>query len=164
MPPKASDPHWADIFEAGMKDALDGKPATTRGGHYWDGYTYGLAVLEKERERKATEEAQLGMAIPTAWKFWSMHCELKNKTIKAVKKDRECAWCAEPINKGESAQYRVYIYEGFRTDWMHPECASAMNRTEEDLSEGFMPGDFPRGNSISWDELREMRREKPLWR
>ena len=52
---KPSDPHWVDVFEQGLKDALAGKPETTKEGHYWKGYTYGLAVSDKEREKKAKE-------------------------------------------------------------------------------------------------------------
>ena len=75
-----------------------------------------------------------------------MYVELQNKTVK-TKVPHRCMWCAERIDKGNFAVYRVYVYEGeFDNDWMHPECATAMR----DLSAGdsnftFQPGEFIRG-------------------
>ena len=86
--------------------------------------------------------------------------DLKSVPVKAVRKRRECAWCGNWINQGEPAQYRVYVFDGLQRDWMHPECAAGMEACDDDLSEGFMPGDYPRGSSIAWDDLSEEAREK----
>ena len=74
--------------------------------------------------------------------------EIRSKAVK-VRKNHVCAWCAELINPGESAQYRAYVFDGdFQTDWMHPECADAMHRYPDQyvLGDGWCPGDFARGS------------------
>lgn len=43
------------------------------------------------------------------------------------RKPHGCEWCAETINAGERANYRVYIFEGdFCHGWMHMVCWMAM--------------------------------------
>ena len=78
--------------------------------------------------------------------------ELKNITVK-VRKYHTCAWCGQLIMKNEKAQYRVGVFEGdFGTDYMHLECAAALNRYPFEDNEGFMPGCFKRGTTIDkWD-------------
>lgn len=74
-----------------------------------------------------------------------MYTELKNKTVK-TKKAHRCAWCAEQIDKGNHAVYRVYTYEGdFAYDYMHPECNNAMHRLSADKDLFWTPGEFKRG-------------------
>ena len=76
------------------------------------------------------------------------YTELTSKPV-ICRKAHMCAWCAERLNRGETAQYRSYVYEGdFGNDWMHPECDKAC--TEVGLIEGdftFSPGDYPRGST-----------------
>lgn len=77
------------------------------------------------------------------------YSEIKNKPVRAVRKPHRCAWCAERVEKGESAQYRAYVFDGdFGSDWMHPECADAMARYPDqgELGDGWCPGDFARGS------------------
>jgi hypothetical protein len=80
-----------------------------------------------------------------------MYTELKRKVVNC-RKAHMCAWCAEKINVGQSAQYRSYVYDGdFNNDWMHLECELAC--VEYALNEGsfeFMPGDFPRGSTEAY--------------
>lgn len=77
-----------------------------------------------------------------------IYSEIKNKAV-TVRKPHRCAWCAELINVGESAQHRAYVFDGdFQADWMHPECRDAMADypCQNDLLEGWTPGDFARGS------------------
>lgn len=75
-----------------------------------------------------------------------MSCvELKSKVVK-TKKWHPCDWCAEQIDKGDIAAYRVYIYEGdFNHGWMHPECSEAMHHLDADGDFHWIPGEFLRG-------------------
>jgi len=64
------------------------------------------------------------------------------------RKQYRCEWCGEIINTGEKHLYRSYIFEGrFNSGRMHLECEFAMSKVNRDeLSEGWMPGDYPRGH------------------
>lgn len=64
-----------------------------------------------------------------------------------VRKARRCGWCSERIDKGQKARYRTYVFDGeFTSDHMHPECYDAMGQSRNDvICEGWMPGDFERG-------------------
>ncbi len=76
-----------------------------------------------------------------------MYISLRNETV-ITKKPHQCAWCGEQIDKGNIAEYRVYIYDGdFGHDWTHPECTGALR--EMDLGEDFTfsPGEFTRGKT-----------------
>jgi len=74
-----------------------------------------------------------------------MYTELKRKTVKC-RKQHQCEWCAETLAIGESAVYRVYVFDGdLAKDWMHPECSEDMKSLDSvDLESGFVPGDNPR--------------------
>lgn len=66
-----------------------------------------------------------------------------------ARKGYNCEWCAERITKGEKHAYRSFIWEGdFSTGRMHFECRAAMYEVPNDeLEEGWNPGDYPRGKS-----------------
>lgn len=52
------------------------------------------------------------------------------RTIKAARKNHDCHWCNERINKGESYHIWKGIYEDdFSVFKTHPECNAAVNRT-----------------------------------
>ena len=73
------------------------------------------------------------------------YVKLKNITV-ITKKPHQCSWCAEQIDKGNIAEYRVYIYEGdFSHDYMHPECTDAMRHLDEDRDFTWTPGELKRG-------------------
>lgn len=82
--------------------------------------------------------------------------ELENKEVD-VRKPHRCAWCAETILKGTTAQFRAYVFDGNMTsDWMHPECYTAMLASPpEAYCDGFMPGDFERGISVTTQEVNQ---------
>jgi hypothetical protein len=72
--------------------------------------------------------------------------EVSSTDVK-VRKQHMCGWCSEAISKGEAARARSYIFDGqFISDWMHPECFTAMNNSNyRNICEGWTPGDFERG-------------------
>lgn len=81
-----------------------------------------------------------------------MVTDLKSKEV-CCRKSHRCAWCDEVINAGERAHCRVYIFDGFTTDYMHLECYEAMGNYPDmrDLEDGWMAGDFKRGSTEpSW--------------
>ena len=56
-----------------------------------------------------------------------MSVVLKHRAIKSVRKPRRCFWCAEMIEKGESAITWSGVFEGdFSTTTVHPECWGAI--------------------------------------
>ncbi len=78
----------------------------------------------------------------------SMSCEgLTSKEVKC-RKPHQCSWCGATIEKGETAQYRAYIFHGdFTWGWEHPECYEAMLTLPNDVAlDGWMAGDFMRGS------------------
>ena len=67
-----------------------------------------------------------------------------------TRKPHRCGWCDELIPRGTAGIWaQSYIFEdGPQSDWMHPECFNAMGDLDrEDLSDGWMPGDFLRGST-----------------
>ncbi len=66
-----------------------------------------------------------------------------------TRKKHTCVWCGEKIEPGRLARYRSYIFEGeFNTDYMHPECHDAMNRSDYfDGDDGFDPWVNERGKT-----------------
>ena len=83
--------------------------------------------------------------------------DLSEKRVK-VRKPHQCVWCGEGINIGESAKYRVYIFEGdFNADYYHLECIAATDSITNwaDYDEGFEPHAFVRGSAIRKDEVEE---------
>jgi hypothetical protein len=81
---------------------------------------------------------------------YGSYTELK-LTERKARKEYRCAWCNEKIVIGEKHTHRVYIFEGdFSSDRMHNECFIAMGKADhEDVCEGFMFGEFHRGDTKS---------------
>lgn len=77
-----------------------------------------------------------------------MFDSIRNLIVK-VRKNHICVWCEDLILIGETAQYRVYKWEGdFQYDYQHTECHKAMLNAPADLiEEGWFPGEFIRGTS-----------------
>lgn len=73
-----------------------------------------------------------------------MH-ELQDRPVKALRKNRACEWCGEMICKGEPAQYRVYVMDGFTVGYMHPECYLAMRDSPYWAADCWEIGEFQRG-------------------
>lgn len=73
------------------------------------------------------------------------------RVVKSVdvttRKRHMCEWCAITIDAGQPAHYRSYVFDGeFNYGHMHPECHAAMLESDiEYVCEGWMPGDFGRG-------------------
>lgn len=64
---------------------------------------------------------------------------------RAIKMHR-CEWCSETIFVGEIHVKYVGDFEGDFQSWrMHAECYAA---TSEHISEGFTPGEHPRGFAV----------------
>jgi len=65
------------------------------------------------------------------------------------RKNYSCEWCGELIKIKEKHFKRVYASENeLQTGRMHLECEVSMNtcpRSEIDLSDGWLRGDFERG-------------------
>jgi len=75
------------------------------------------------------------------------YTSLTEKTVKKGRRDHRCIWCNEIIPKGSEHIYRAYIFDNeFQTDRMHGECFGVMGDAD-DFDEGFMPGEFNRGQS-----------------
>ena len=90
-----------------------------------------------------------------AWNLTVGWVELQNKEVK-TRKDHDCIWCGESVPKGSIAQYRSGIWEGQMTsDYFHPECYSAMCRTDIDYidCDGFEPYNHGRGIAMQDDPL-----------
>ena len=74
--------------------------------------------------------------------------ELSAKVV-TVRKRHMCGWCAHPIQAGEQANFRSYVFDGdMQSDWMHPECHHSMTTypDQDELRDGWMPGTFERGS------------------
>ena len=92
-----------------------------------------------------------------------MYChELKSVEITKRKRCVRCRWCGEKIEIGDKAQYRVYTFDGFQTEYLHRECYSAMGRAKEEMhpddyyyfcSEGWEECSFFRGTTRSRDSI-----------
>ena len=76
-----------------------------------------------------------------------MGIELHTDKKVIVRKQHQCCWCGEIIEKGDAAYYRKYKSDGdFRSDHMHPECYVALGDLDNFYAEeGWCPGDYPRG-------------------
>ena len=84
-----------------------------------------------------------------------MNEEIRDKQV-TVRKDHQCGWCGEKINRGEKAQYRFYLWEGDPvSEWQHPECHTAMLAAPPDhplYDGGYEMGEFHRGTCESIHE------------
>jgi len=73
---------------------------------------------------------------------------LKDKEV-TVKKRHRCCWCNEWIEVNDKARYRVYVFDGFQQDYLHPECYEALGESSKEIDEdGFTQGMFERGKTI----------------
>lgn len=72
---------------------------------------------------------------------------ITERWIKSTKKKHFCEWCNTRVDAGSYAYRRVYVFDGdFNCGYMHEECAKAMEQTSNEiLQDGWMPGDFNRG-------------------
>ncbi len=62
------------------------------------------------------------VAAVSGWVMASLQC----KSVTARKKHC-CEWCGQAIEKGDKAQYRVYVFDNdIVHDWQHPDCFEAM--------------------------------------
>lgn len=82
------------------------------------------------------------------------YSELEIRKVAKNRKDYRCVWCAQKIERGQSSVSRTYVFDGNlgRERW-HPECWEASCKCEDDLSDGWCPGDYPRGGSVAFAEL-----------
>lgn len=69
-------------------------------------------------------------------------------------KDRMCEWCSETIYKGETCQYRAYVFGGeFTSGYLHTECFDALcDSDNKAVCDGWMPGDWERGVSAKYGD------------
>lgn len=73
---------------------------------------------------------------------------LQNKEVICRKRHR-CCWCNEWIEIKDKARYRVYIFDEFQSDYMHPECYDAMYESRHEINDdGFEMGMFERGKTL----------------
>ena len=73
---------------------------------------------------------------------------LKDIPIKSVRKKHRCEWCNEWILVGDTARYRVLVFDGeFQASHQHPECYDAMLKSDID-DWGFTPGEQDRGKTL----------------
>lgn len=72
---------------------------------------------------------------------------LRSKEV-VTRKQYQCEWCGEAIEKGDFAESRTYVYDGeMISSHQHPECYLAMQTVENwKLEDGWSPGDFVRGS------------------
>ena len=78
-----------------------------------------------------------------------MYERIQDKEVK-TNKAHFCEWCAGYLSKGSYARYRAYRFNGeFQYGWMHDDCARAMDECIDDYPEGWVPGDFERGSTVS---------------
>ena len=69
------------------------------------------------------------------------------RKVKKTQRPHSCVWCSQRVEKGGRAIYRSYLFDGeFQYDYLHPECYSALNHTE-DIENGWDAGGFARGRT-----------------
>lgn len=75
------------------------------------------------------------------------------KVTKSRKKYR-CIWCNTSIELGDPSVSRSYVKDGsmVRDRW-HPECWQATAKCDDDLLDGWFPGDYPRGSAIAFANM-----------
>jgi hypothetical protein len=78
------------------------------------------------------------------------YTELSAVIVKKGRKDHQCEWCGEQIDKGAEHFHRTYIFEGtFNDGRMHMECMKAMDESDQDaIRDGWDVGDNKRGQPI----------------
>ena len=90
-----------------------------------------------------------------------MYQEIQSKEVTKRKKSTRCMWCGEKIEIGDRANYRAYIFDGFQTEYNHPECFEAMGNLMHDVSrddyydycqDGWEPMSWFRGTTKSRNE------------
>jgi len=76
-----------------------------------------------------------------------MSYQLLSTSSPVARKNHNCIWCGEPIEKGLKHERQVIIFEGdFQMNRFHVECGQASAKYFEDDSE-FIPGSFKRGTA-----------------
>lgn len=75
-----------------------------------------------------------------------MYTPIQEKLVK-TRVEHRCEWCDEDVDKGTTAFYRAYVWEGdFNSGYMHEECRAALLKAPADLiEEGWTPGEFKKG-------------------
>lgn len=73
--------------------------------------------------------------------------ELQSTDVRQTRRPHRCEWCGEMIEAGSRAHHRVYRFDGFCSEYMHPECAEAMRELPSEYWEdGWSAGQFRRGS------------------
>jgi hypothetical protein len=82
------------------------------------------------------------------------YSELSVKKVSKNRKNYACVWCGQLSLIGESSISRAYVLDGdLSRDRWHLECWEAAGKTQNDLEDGWFPGDYPRGGSIAFAEM-----------
>jgi len=68
-----------------------------------------------------------------------------------IRRDRDCEWCGEVVEKATLCRYRVYVNEDedFCVGYQHPECYTALLFAPYYLADSWERGSFCRGTSES---------------
>jgi hypothetical protein len=78
-----------------------------------------------------------------------MTTELSLTLVKKCRKQRRCVWCNEFIEVGQAAWKRVCIHNGyFNSEYWHPECWDAMQKSDLGYDDEFYFGEQKRGLTI----------------
>ncbi len=77
--------------------------------------------------------------------------ELSDNPIAKTKKLHFCEWCSKPINAGEKAHSRTFVYNNIvYSTWQHPECDLAYQIVAKRDGGAYIewqPGDYERGGT-----------------
>jgi hypothetical protein len=87
------------------------------------------------------------------------YTEIQQKYITKTLKPHDCEWCGTQIEIGSEAWYRFYKFDNQKhSAYMHPECAQASAKASADpvcdLTDGWLPGDYDRGEWVSREDFR----------
>lgn len=82
------------------------------------------------------------------------YAELEVKKVAKSRKKYRCTWCNCDIDNGAQYVSRSFVYEGsMGRDHWHPECWDASAKCEDDLIDGWFPGDYPRGGAKAFANM-----------
>lgn len=77
------------------------------------------------------------------------YAELSSKYV-IPRKNHQCEWCGTNIEIKEKCLYRTYVFESnINSRYMHLECEQAMENSCPCISDGFMTGDFKKGERLN---------------
>lgn len=87
------------------------------------------------------------------------YTEINRRYISKTRKTHKCEWCGTQIEISSEAWYRFYDFDGQKhSAWIHPECYHASDRAfadpQQDLQDGWQPGEYDRGECISREDFR----------